>query len=666
MRFNLKFVKEFLNFPLEPSRVAEALTFAGMEVESLIREGDDWIFEAEVTPNRYDWLSIIGVAREIAAVSGKQIQLTYPHLIQKPLLEEREIFIEDVWGCPYYTARSIKGVQICPGGEFKDMLSGCGLNSVNNIVDITNYCMFKWGNPLHAFDEDKLKGNIYIRKAKNKEEFRGIDDKVYSLTPENLVIADEEKIVALAGVMGAKNSEVDEYTKNIFLEGAIFSSVAIRHSRRRAGLDTESSYRFERLVSAKNLEYASQEAADLIKKYGEGDFSGFKSAGRRPQEEGKKIYMNLSSLDEYMGIECSAERAGSILNSLGFEIINKNKGEFEVKSPFWRLDIDNVVDIYEEVGRIFGYNNIPPRIPFTDRTNMRKSFIYGKGKMFEFKNELRRFLSLLSFNEIMTYSLEDKEEMRVLGQEDVIEIINPLRSQENCLRPTLLSGMMKTVKHNLNYNQKGVGFFEIADIYSKAKTGYSEMPALSMGIAGGPEDAFLLKGAIEEILKYLNVGSYYLEEGKIENFDNALTVFVENNPAGFMGKLNEKIKRYFGLKENLYYSQLGIKILAENKKEKKYTPFSLYPLVYQDISIALSKDISFKAIKDIVTGEGKYIRGLEIVDTYRGKDIPSDYNAFTLRIFYQSERKTLTSQEVESFHKQIRNKLDKKKGVILR
>jgi phenylalanyl-tRNA synthetase beta chain len=664
MRFSLNFIKKFLEIDISAERVSQLLTMAGMEVEYLEKKEDDWIFDIEVTSNRYDWLSILGIAREVAACLNKKLNIKYPKVSKKPIFKDREIIIQDTQDCPFYIGRIIKDVKIKDSPSWlKKLVLNCGINSINNVVDITNYCMLKWGNPLHAFDADKIEGNIYIRRAKEGEVFIGIDEKERILNRENLVIADDKKVIALAGVMGAENTEVDQNTKNIFLEGAIFSPVVVRRSKRFAGLDTESSYRFERKVCFEYLEYASAEATFLFEELAYGVFCGYKEAGKRIPKRKKKIILDFNELNAYLGKDIPSRKVNKILINLEFKIEKKSQDKICVYVPFFRFDIQEKVDIYEEIARFYGYQNIPSSIP-----NLTFHLKKNEDQMFVFKNNLRKYLSLCGLKEIITYSIEAEEEMHKLQEKEFIKILNPLRKQENILRPTLLLGMIKSIRYNLNHNQSQLRFFEIANIYSKKENGdFIEKPFLSLGVSEDKKEFSYLKAVIERMMKYLNLENFEFIEASFSNFSSALEIVKEDKRLGFLGKLDERLKKEFDLKEDLFFAQLDITLLNELKGEKVYKPFSFYPTSWRDISIALRKDKKFKEIEEIVKNIAeKYLNRLEIVDVYEGKDIPRDYSAFTLRIFYQAEDKTLTSQEVDSIHNTIREKIAKTEGVILR
>lgn len=662
MRFSLNFIQEFLKIDTPPIELASLLTMAGMEVERLEKETSDWIFDIEVTTNRYDWLSMVGIAREIAAILGKTLKVDYPVPIKKLLLTTRNIIIEDKGDCPYYIGRRVEGVKVSTSPPWlRKRILNCGLTLVNDVVDITNYSMLKWGNPLHAFDADKLEGDIYIRRAKNGESFVGIDGKERTLGRVNLVIADSKKVIALAGIMGAKNTEVDEATKNIFLEAAVFSPLTVRRSRRDVGLDTESSYRFERIVPPHLLEYTSCEAARLIEEVTGGKNKGYKEAGKKPQLARERIAISLDSLGAYLGILPSKQKVKKILKSLDFNIKDISKNKIVVFPSISRFDIKSEVDVYEEFSRIFGYDKIPAQIPFL-KGGLATS---GREESYYFKGELASFVALLGFKEVITYSLEEKEQIRI-EDKDIIELLNPLRSQENALRSNLLFGMVKSIRHNSNRNQGGLRFFEIADVYFKDKKGFLELPTLSLAISGKDEDFFCLKGAIEKILNFLSINTFEFRENSLKNFTNSLKVNVGSCNLGFLGKLDQQQKKNLSLKDDLLFAQLDLSLCEKERGKRRYKPFSPYPAIWRDISISLNKDIKFKEIEEIIKRKGNYLASLSIVNVYNGKDIPSGHKAFTLRVFYQSSEKTLTSGEVDSFHSQIRQELSQQEGVKLR
>ncbi|MBN3040456.1 MAG: phenylalanine--tRNA ligase subunit beta [Candidatus Omnitrophica bacterium] len=667
MRFGLNFLKEFLQLECTASELARALTIAGMEVEGLEKVPGDWIFDIEVTTNRYDWLSIVGIAREASAVTGSKLTIKLPEERKKIFLKQKKIIIQDKSDCPYYTGRLIEGVSIGePSQEIKDKILNCRINSINDAVDITNYCMLKWGNPLHVFDNDKVKGNIYIRRAIRGEKFLGLDDKERILDEKNLVIADEEKVIALAGIMGAKNTEVDQNTKSIFLEAAVFSPLAVRASRRSAGLDTESSYRFERRVSPRNLEFASLEAADLIVKKAGGVYKGMASAGSAPYNRSISIPLNINELNDYLGSQIPAARIKKIITSLGCQVKEGKAGNLIVKTPLERFDLEIKEDIYEEVARIYGFDNIKAKIPCLAGYFEADLLKDKRRSLYCLKDQMRRFFSLYNFKEIITYSMQSKEELEKLKEKDIISIVNPLRSQENALRASLLSGMLQCQRYNLNRNKETFPFFELADIYRRKARGYIEETVLSLGLAGDIADFLFLKRAVEASLKEFGINDYKIQQQEAEALNPGLVISAQDFSLGFLGRVNKDICNSFDIKQDFFFAQLNLEAYIKLRADKNYAAFSPYPEISRDISIIIGRQIKFKDIEKIIRQKGSYLTDLQVVDFYKGKDIAQGCQAFTLRLFYQSQDKTLNSEEVDSCHNGIRLALSQLQGVSLR
>ncbi len=667
MKFNLNFVKEFVDVRLKPKELAQKLTMAGMEVEAIERCGNDWVYDIEVTTNRYDWLSIAGVAREISAVLDISFRLKIPDCLNDKTLLERKIIIQDPKGCSYYIGQLSTGVKI---GESEESIASkvekCGINLVNDVVDITNYCMLKWGNPLHAFDDDKIQGDIYVRRAKTGERFTGIDEKEYQLTETNLVIADNKKVIALAGVMGAKNAEVDKNTKNIFLEAAVFSPVTIRRSRRAVGIDTESSYRFERMVNSLYLEYAGSEAARLIEKKTKGTFGGSRKSGRRLQKHSVGVAVGVEALNTYLGSDFPQAKIVKIFKCLGCDVKPVGKGILKVFGAEHRFDLKSDVDFYEEFARICGYDKIPSKIPFLVNNSKDNLSPKGVNNFYNFKKEIRRCLSLLGFNEIISFSIEAEVELRACGEEDPIILVNPLRKQENAMRTTLLLGMLKSLKHNLNRGQSDLRLFEVADIYHKSKKGFQEEAMVALGRSGDLQDFFELKGAIENFLTSLDIEEISYTETKKNNFSNAIEIKSKGLNLGFLGKLDMSAKKHYNLRQDFFYGEMQIYAIKKARSQKKYKTFSAYPPIYRDISLRLERGVKFKMVDKIIRQHDRFIVDARVIDVYRQAKTVEDESLFTLRLFYQSQKRTLTALEVDTFHNTIRDILGKTEGIALR
>lgn len=661
MRFSLQFIQEFCTPQVSPDDLASLLTFAGMEVERIEQIDDDWTFDIEITANRYDWFSTVGIAREVACVCSQPLNIKFPHAEDEPSFSEVDIVIEDINDCSLYVARLLRNVCVKDSPQWlKERLTHCGLSVINNVVDAANYCMLKWGNPLHAFDFDKIEGAVCIRRAKDGEAFLGLDGKERRLTAENLVIADEQKVIALAGVMGAQNTEVGEKTKNVLLEAAFFTPLTIRRSRRSAGLETDSSYRFERRVFPDYVEVASCEARNLIVSCAGAKACGYKAAGEKPPAGSKEIILNLSEFKDYIGEEIPHTSIKDALTRLDFGVQEISPDTLRVNVPPFRLDIEREVDLYEEIVRIFGYDNIQPQLPSIQRAPQ-------KG-MYEFKNSLRNFLISIGLKEIISFSITADALLNALQEKDFLRLSNPLRAQENAMRTTLLTGALEVVRHNLNQKECELRLFELANVYKKKKGGFVETPALSLIVSSQTTQAGYLKAIVEELMAFLNLDHYQWRELKTPHFTHALELIHEKTPLGFIGKLDTKEREACQLKEELFFSQCNVECMFQKKREKIYIPFSRHPYVSRDISIALRRNKKFKEIEEVIIHKGHpYLRNIEMIEVYKGKKLsPPHLYGLTIRLNYQAEDKTLASEEVEKTHRTIREALAKMDGVSLR
>jgi len=661
MKFSLNFIKEFFDPKCDIKEVANSLTMVGLEVEHIEECGKDFVCDVEITSNRYDWLSMFGIAREIASSFSKSIDSNFPKLENLASLKDLEIKVEDKNDCPLYVARAIKNCQVGQAPEhIKEKIINCGINSVNSVVDITNYCMLKWGNPLHAFDLDKIEGNIYVRRAKRGEEFLGLDGKQRSLTKENLVIADDKKVIALAGVIGAKNTEVDFSTKNILLEAAIFSGSVIRKSRQLVNINTESSYRFERSVSIPLLEVASSEAATLICKDSGSQVLGYKLLGDLKEPTPKPIKISLEHLKKYIGAQIPQKDIERILKNLGLEVKIIDKENLEVTPSVFRLDIKREVDVYEEITRIYGFANIQEELPLLKPQAI-------KDNNYALRRKLKSFLVNLGLKEVITYSLTSEENLKLLGQDPGIGLTNPLRSQENTLRTTLLSGMLYVIKHNLNQKNQNLSFFEMANIYQQNINSFKESAAISLALTQESGGVLRLKGMIIEIMKFFGLESCEFNESKYPVFFNCLNITLDKKPLGFVGKLNSSINEKCDIRQDVYFAQIDLETLLTLSKNQSYKNFSRYPLISRDISMSLEEDARFIDVETLLKEKAEqYLIDYLVVDTYQDMSSQPIREFFTLRIFYGSKEGTLTSLEVDKTHNSLRETLANKKNIILR
>ena len=515
MKFTYNWLKDFVEIRITAKALAEKLTMAGLEVTSLEEREGDSVFEIEVTSNRPDWLSVVGIAREVAAITNSKFKLLSASATKRggsayggkryPLnAKNLQLKIEDKKDCPLYTAKIIREVKVGPSPDWlRKRLELIGCRSVNNIVDITNYILFTYGEPLHAFDLDKLNPDaIMVRRAKENEKLKSIDGEERILNKDTLVIADKQKPIAIAGVIGGKDSEVTQNTKNILLEAAIFDPIVIRRTRQKLGIQTDSSYRFERGIAIEAVESASLEAARLIKQLAGGDCVLAKSSGSLKPKT-REVKLNPAAASKILGQNIPSAAIKKILTNLGFKV----KNNFIIFVPSYRQDVKLEIDLIEEIARIYGYDRIPATLP---KARPELTLSGTRPLVSVIKNTLVG----LGLNEVITYSLIDR---RLL---DGIEILNPLSQEQGVLRPQLLASLSLCIDYNLNQKQEYVAIFEIAKTFLDEGNKVKEELSLGIGLCGvktllleqgliKDEAGFLhLKGILEKLFEKLGIAAY--------------------------------------------------------------------------------------------------------------------------------------------------------------
>ncbi|MFC1675111.1 phenylalanine--tRNA ligase subunit beta [Candidatus Omnitrophota bacterium] len=653
MRLTYNWLKDFLDIKLPARQLADKLTMAGIEVTALEEKDGDFVFEVEITPNRPDLLSLIGVAREAAAITHSRLKI--PEAKRKTKNPKPKtnfkISVQDKKDCPIYTATIIKGVRVGESPAWlKKRLELVGCRSVNNVVDITNYLLFEYGQPLHAFDLEKLETDtICVRRAKKGEILVSIDGVNRELDPDILVIADGKNPVALAGIIGGKASEVSGGTKDILLESALFQAAVVRRGRQRAGVQSESSYRFERGVDPEGVALAAHRAAVLIEKLSAGKLESFKSAGV-PADKKRKITLKVASVVNTLGVDISPARVKGILNSLGLKTRSSGRDTLSVEAPSRRQDLRLDVDLIEEVARIFGYENIPTTSP---RVRLRAASD-AKGEMV---TRIKDMLVGLGLNEVITHSLVE---------EGPIRILNPLSKEQAVLRPGLIPCLVSRVVYNLNQRQGYVNIFEIANVFSSEDRSIREESTLGLALCGEKPDAALrkdkgeagllrIKGILEVLFTRLGIEGHNFSNSKDLS---SVEINVNKEQIGVMKALERGIST----------AEVKLdKIIAGARIKKRFKALPVYPQISRDISLVVKKDVSVSGLLESIKEEGvPLLRKAEVVDYYTGEQIPSDCKGLTVSCIYRSDERTLTEGEIQPVHVAITRVLADKFGARTR
>ncbi|HHT9120606.1 MAG TPA: phenylalanine--tRNA ligase subunit beta [Candidatus Hypogeohydataceae bacterium YC41] len=680
MKITYNWLKEYCDFGLTRKELAETLTSAGMVVAGMRATPDgDYILEIEITSNRPDCLGVIGIAREVAALTRSPLKLPpLEHATGKKTVEVK-VAVEEPELCPRYTARVIYGVKIGTSPLWlQERLEAVGLRPINNVVDITNYVLMEWSQPLHAFDLDKLTGEeIIVRRAMAGERIETIDGTKCDLNPEVLVIADAARPVALAGVMGGKDTEVHEGTCNILLESAKFKPATVRRTAKRFGLKTESSYRFERGVDMEGVELASRRATALILQLAGGE-AAKDSIDVGMKWNKKVVSLRLPRLNVILGTSLKEEAVGDILGRLAFEIKEKKEDRLEVGVPSFRGDVTEEIDLVEEVARIYGYNNIPTNTSLSIQVN-------PKSRQELVEERVRGLLAGWGFFEAITYSIVESNEVSRIGLfsgGEPLRIRNPLRVGEDCLRQTLLGNLLKAKRLNQDHGTPRVKLYELSKVYlpvegqklpiEKTCLGLLYEEGLSLVKEQTAKEAFYtVKGIIEGLLSALGIkGNIHWEAVENPFLDSAHSckARLEGEPLAILGEAAEGIVRAYDLRSVPCLAEIDFDLLVEKADlTSTFRKLPLYPAIDRDIAIVVDEGVTWAQIESCVRGAGlEFLEKIEFFDLYRGKQVPPGKKSIAFRIHFRAPDRTLRKEEADSARGIIINELTKKLGAVVR
>jgi len=666
MKISLDWLREYLDLDVPVSRLLDTLNRIGLMVETREEKEEDVILNIETYANRPDTLGHLGVARELAAALGLRLkEKIWPvsELSQKISdLIHVQIWDEDL--CPRYCGIVVKGVHVGPSPLWlKKRIESMGLNPVNNVVDISNYVLFSTSHPIHAFDLQKIAGaKVIVRRAKKGERLLCLDGQDLALAPDMLVIADEEKPVALAGVIGGQASAVSMETKDVFIESAYFDPVSIRKTRKAAGIQTDASYRFERGADIAFPPQAALMAASLLAKFG--GRATKEPADVYPQPRKKKeIILRHRRIADLLGIEVEENFVLKTLTDLEFGVEPGQVGVWLVKVPFFRVDIDREVDLIEEIARFFGYEKIPSIVPPLKVVEP----IPDKNK--DRIAKLRRLLFHYGFNEVINFSFSDPEKEEIFGTGlQAVEIRNPISTKSSLLRTTLLGGLMETLAWNRNRGLDSAHIFEVGNIYFWDEPDCRERLTLAL-LSTGP-NFFHLKGACEALLQQLRYEPFSFERETHPLFEPgySLALVYKEEKVGYLGLVRKKILDGFSVRQAVYAAEIDLELLfGKQPKAFAYSPVAKFPSVTRDISLLVPRGVTYQEIKRAIEKLSlPILEGFQLVDLYSGESIPRDQISLSFRFIYRHPQRTLLTEEVDKSGQQILNHLKKTFKVQLR
>ncbi|SPD74766.1 Phenylalanine--tRNA ligase beta subunit [uncultured Desulfobacterium sp.] len=672
-----------------PPNLAPGTPFSSMSSDLKRFELADWVFDLSITPNRPDWTSVLGVAREIAALIGQRLRR--PEII----IEEggshiaglASVSIADPVGCPRYAAGVIQGVDIGPSPFWmRRRLFLSGIRSINNIVDVTNYVLLEMGQPLHAFDYNKLRENrIIVRRAEKGETFTTLDGETRPLNDESLMICDGERPVALAGIMGGLNSEITPETQDVLLESAFFDPVTIRRCSKRLGLSTEASYRFERGVDIEGATTALKRAMSLVYQLAGGSIaSGIIDNYPRPYTP-PDIRLRIDKINRLLGTSLTKDAVTGYMKALEMDVRDSGEDQLLISPPSFRVDITREADLIEEVARVFGYENIPVTYP-----SIRPGQVNDAPEL-ALSDQIRQIMSGLGFAEIITYSFISPKSADMLGAEEesplrkFVPILNPLAIDQSVMRTSLIPGILNTVAVNVAHYEKDLKLFEWGKVFFQMGEDLQPnekllLTAVITGLAQKKSwhcddravDFYDIKGVLEALLAALGLKDVtFKREKDFNSYDPEVSagVYCKGSALGRVGRVSSNVLEAHGLEKiNAFLFELDIAaLLKEIPETRRFQSIARFPAVYRDISLLLNRNIESAGVVDIIKEKGSdLIESVEIFDLY--EDIKSDRpeKSLAFRISYRSKDRTLDGAEVNSLHETIIDEIKLKTGGRLR
>ena len=709
MKFSYNWLQSFFKKKLpEPEKLAEILTMHTFEVSEVEKVGQDFVLDVDVLPNRGpDCFSHLGMAREIAAIINWKLDTTYPSpsqsktgplgnwkLVEDKTLKAKDLIkveVKDKTACSRYTARVISDVKVGFSPKWlRERLKSCGLRPINNVVDIANYVMLETGQPLHAFDFEKIEGvnskseirnpkqipnpkfqipnlpkKLIVRFAKEGERILTLDEEKYDLEKNILVIADAKKPVAIAGIKGGKETGVDLKTKTVVLESANFNPSVIRRGSRLIDLKTDASWRFEHGLDPNLTEFAINRAAYLIQEICQGKVVQGLVDFYPKKVLPKKIRLDLNYVKSLLGIEIPEKEVKNILERLEFKVKTSSQKlkVLEIEVPTFRLDISLPEDLIEEIGRIYGYQKIPGQFPLV-------ALVPPKRNLDIFWEDLtKNILKEAGFTEVYNYSFLSEKDAQIFAKENLIEVANPTSLDFQYLRPSLIPNLLKNIEKNQRQFPE-IKIFELGKIFRKVGKKFEEKKMITAAV--NSEAFYQLKGVIDLLLNKLGISNIWYDDYQPTPEESEISIWetkrcaeikVDQEEIGFLGEISSKILENLNIKNKVTIFDIDFEKLSKlASEEHEYRPISKYPAAIRDLAILVPRETRVEEVLNkIETAGGLLLRDIDLFDIYEGEELPEGKKNLAFHIIYQAQDRTLTSQEIDEIQNKIIQVLEKEK-----
>ncbi len=664
--------------------ILDASLKAGTPFAKVMNIENDEVFEIGLTPNRADAMSHWGVARDLRA--GLVQKNVHPELITPSVTSFRvdkrtfkiDAEVKDIKLAPRYCGVTISGITVKPSPDWlQNRLKAIGLTPKNNIVDATNYVLHELGQPLHAFDANKINGKIIVKTVENGTKFKTLDDVERILHEEDLMICDEKGPLCIAGIFGGKNSGVTENTTNIFLESAYFNPVSIRKTAKRHGLSTDASFRFERGIDPTITEYALKRAAILIKEIAGGEITSDIIDIYQKKIEDFTVLLNFNKVNKIIGQEIPKETIKKILVSLDIKVNSVSDAGLGLTIPAYRVDVQREIDVIEEILRVYGYNNVQ----FSKKLN---ATVANSGRTEDYKvqNIVASHLNSLSFHEMMANSLTTPDYVKLsqkLKEEFNVMMLNPLSNDLSAMRQSLLFSGLEAVSYNINRRNSDLKLFEFGKSYHKMPSGYEENKHLSLFVTGKrlPEiwtaqqkssDFFLFKGYVQSILNRLSFGKTNTIPVLNDVFNEGTALAVGNDVLVEFGTVKKSILKHFDIKQDVFYADFNWNLILKMISNKiKFQDIPKYPEVRRDLSLLLDQRVTFDNLYAIARQTEKILlKDISLFDVYEGQNLPEGKKSYALSFIIQDTTKTLTDEQIDKIMHKLQQNFEKELGAVLR
>lgn len=667
----------------------------GTPAKDYFKLEDDYSIEIDLTPNRIDGASHIGVARDLAAylqVHDKPIQYTAPSVDQFQEAKDKkpvDIKVANAESCPRYAGVCLENIKVEPSPEWlQSRLKIIGLTPINNIVDITNYVLFETGQPLHAFDKNKVGDTIEVKTLAEGTRFTTLDGVERILNAEDLMICNAEQPMCIAGVFGGLDSGVTKATTSVFLESAYFNPIQVRKTARRHGLNTDASFRFERGINPDNTIYALKRAALLMQEIAGATVSSEITDLYPSKIEGATVMLSIKQVERLTGVVIAKDKIIQILKALEIEVAEDKGEQLILNVPAYRVDVVREADVIEEILRIYGYDNIPIK------KNVNSVLSYAKKPdTYRLKNVIGDYLSANGFNEIMNNSLTKVSYYEGMGnvlEGDGVLLQNPLSQDLGTMRRTLVFGGLESIAYNANRKRNNLKFYEFGKTYHYTKdetsehpvNNYTEFEKLGIFITGKTSeqswnntnentDFYYLKAYVLNVLEKLGINRENLSENYISNemFSEGLELLIGNKVVGYLGQLKKQLLKITDVTQEVFYAEINWGVVLEIVENHKisFHPLAKYPTVRRDFALLLDDNVTFADIKKVIKqAERKLLKDIYLFDVYRGDKLPKGKKSYAVTVVLQDEEATLTDKQIDKVSQKLQKTFENQLGATLR